>query len=127
MLEIIATYLITFLLMVGGLFTFVAAIGLLKFNAAMMRLHAPTKAGTVGIGAFLLASILNAYTFGEGSLHELLILAFLFITAPVSANFMAKVNIHRRACALPPPPAEDKTWSTLDVPEADREIEETSA
>ena len=90
----------------------------------MTRLHAPTKAGTLGTGAFLMASMIHSFAFGEGSLHELLIMAFLFATAPVSANFMARVNIHRRACSPPPPPSGDLTWSTLDVSETDRTIGE---
>ena len=121
-LEIIATLLIAFLLLVGTFFTFVAALGLVKLSTSMRRLHAPTKAGTMGIGAFLCASSLHAFTFGDGSVHELLIIGFLFVTAPVSAHFMAKVNIHTRASAPPPPPTQDRTWGTLDVSEADREI-----
>ena len=120
--EIITAYAAAFFLLVGTIFTFVAAIGLLKLNDSMTRLHAPTKAGTVGIGAFLLASVCNAYTFRDGSMHELLILAFLFVTAPISANFIAKVNIHKRACETPPPPPRDDTWSTLDVPETDQVV-----
>ena len=123
-LTILATYVITLALILGTIFSFVAAIGLLKLNDSMTRLHAPTKAGTVGVGSFLFASMIHSYTFGEGSLHELLIMAFIFVTAPVSANFMAKVNIHKRSCAMPPLPPRDDNWSTLNVPEADREIEE---
>lgn len=121
--EIAATYAIAFCLLVGTLFTLVAAIGLLKLNDAMSRLHAPTKAGTVGIGAYLMASMIHSFMFGEGSFHELLILVFLFVTAPVSANFMAKVNIHSGNTAELPQPPRDDTWSTLDVPEVDLEIE----
>ncbi|MCL4108784.1 UNVERIFIED_CONTAM: hypothetical protein GTU68_049125 [Idotea baltica] len=87
----------------------------------MTRLHAPTKVGTVGIGSLLLASILHSFTLGEVSLHELLIMAFLFVTAPISANFIAKVNIHRRACDTPPSPPRDDTWSTLNTPDPDGE------
>lgn len=122
-LQVLGAYATIFFLLVGAIFTFVAAIGLLKLNDSMTRLHAPTKAGTVGIGSFLLASVCNAYTFRDGSMHELLILAFLFVTAPISANFIAKVNIHKRACATPPSPPRDATWSTLDVPAQDHEIE----
>ena len=86
----------------------------------MSRLHAPTKAATVGIGAFLLASMSHAFAAGAGSFHELLILAFLFVTAPISANFIAKVNIHKRACEMPQAPKEDEMWSTQDVPETDK-------
>ncbi|MCV3271398.1 Na+/H+ antiporter subunit G [Roseobacter sinensis] len=125
--EIIMTYAIAISLLVGAIFALVGAIGLLKFNDSMTRLHAPTKVGTVGIGAFLLASMLHSFTYGEGSMHELLIMAFLFVTAPISANFMAKVNIHRRACDTPPSPPRDDTWSTLNVPEEDKHVSDTAA
>lgn len=108
-------------LLVGSVFTFVAAIGLLKLNDPMTRLHAPTKAATVGIGAFLLASMTHSYATADGSFHELLILAFLFVTAPISANFIAKVNMHKRACELPPEPKSDEMWSVMDVPKEDQE------
>jgi multicomponent K+:H+ antiporter subunit G len=70
--------------------------------------------------------MLHSWVFAEGSLHELLIMAFLFVTAPISANFIAKVNIHRRACDTPPTPPRDDTWSTLNVPESDRDLPENS-
>ena len=122
-MEVIGTILVALSLLIGAGFTLVAAIGLLKLNDGMTRLHAPTKAGTVGTGALLLASMIHGYTFSDGSMHELLIMAFLFVTAPISANFIAKVHIHRRSCVTPPGPPRDDTWSTLDVPEADRELE----
>ncbi|MDF3415504.1 monovalent cation/H(+) antiporter subunit G [Sulfitobacter sp. M57] len=120
--EIIGTYLVGICLLIGTGFALVGTIGLLKFNDSMTRLHAPTKVGTIGIGALLLASMINSYLIGQGSMHELLIMAFLFVTAPISANFIAKVNIHKQSCTAPPPPLRDDTWSTLNVPEADREL-----
>ena len=122
-LELIGTIAVALCLFLGAFFTLVGAIGLLKFNDSMTRLHAPTKVGTIGIGMFLLASIIHAFTFGEGSLNEVLIMAFLFVTAPISANFMAKVNIHRKSCEPLPDAGQDEIWSTVDVPEADRKIE----
>ncbi len=121
-LEIVGTYAVAICLLVGAGFALVGTIGLLKFNDSMTRLHAPTKVGTIGIGSFLLASMIHSYVYGDGSLHELLIMAFLFVTAPISANFIAKVNIHKRSCVTPPPPPRDDTWSTLNVPAADREL-----
>lgn len=121
-IEVIAAVATAFFLLIGTVFTFVAAFGLLKLNDSMTRLHAPTKAGTLGIGSFLLASMCHAFVIADGSMHELLIMAFLFVTAPISANFIAKVNIHKRSCDMPPAPKEDKMWSTFDVPEADKEI-----
>ena len=123
-LEMLGTIATALCLIVVAGFTVVGAIGLLKFNDAMTRLHAPTKVGTLGVGALLLASMIHAFTFGDGSLHELLIMAFLFVTAPISANFIAKVNIHKSACDTLPNPPRDDTWSTLNVPEADKELVE---
>ncbi len=102
--EIILTYAAAVSLFIGAAFSLVGAIGLLKFNDSMTRLHAPTKVGTIGIGALLLGSMLQSFAKGDGSVHELLIMAFLFVTAPISANFIAKVNIHKQSCDTPPPP-----------------------
>ena len=119
---VLATYAVAVFLIIGAAFALVGVIGLLKFNDPMTRVHAPTKVGTVGIGALLVASIFHSVSLGETSMHELLIMAFLFVTAPISANFIAKVNIHRRACETPPEPPRDDMWSTLDVPEADKAL-----
>lgn len=121
--EIIGTYAVALALLIGSIFALVGSIGLLRFNDPLTRMHAPTKVGTVGIGSMLLASMIHAFTIGDGSIHEILIMAFLFVTAPISANFIAKVHIHKRACDTPPMPARDDTWSTLNVPEADRNID----
>lgn len=104
-------------LLIGSGFVAVGAIGLVRFNDSMTRLHAPTKVGTVGIGMLLLASLIHSYGLGETSIHEVLIMAFLFVTAPISAHFVAKVNIHRRACDTPPSPIKDETWATLNAPD----------
>jgi multicomponent K+:H+ antiporter subunit G len=120
--QIIATYGAAICLLIGSGFVTVGVIGLLKFDDPMTRLHAPTKVGTIGIGMLLLASLLHSFALGESSMHELLIMAFLFLTAPVSANFIAKLNIHHRSCETPPPPPRDDTWSTLNAPEDDAPV-----
>ena len=103
-------------LLIGSGFVIVGAIGLVRFNDSMTRRHAPTKVGTSGSGMLLLASMIHSVTLGETSIHETLILAFLFVAAPISAHFVAKVNIHRRACDTPPAPVQDETWATLNAP-----------
>lgn len=110
-------------LLIGSGFVLVGTIGLMKFNDPMTRLHAPTKVGTVGIGMLLLASILTSAASGEPSIHELLIMAFLFVTAPISAHFIAKVNIHQRTCDTPPSPPRDDTWATLASPDTEERTE----
>lgn len=116
-LETLALYLAAASLLIGSGFILVGVIGLLKFNDPMTRLHAPTKVGTIGIGMMLLASIFASLGAGDPSIHELLIMAFLFLTAPISAHFIAKVTIHKRDCVTPPPPKSDDTWSTLSSPD----------
>lgn len=120
--EEIGTYAVAIFLLIGAAFTIVGAIGLVKLPDAMTRLHAPTKVGTMGIGALLLASMTYSFIFGDGSFHELLIMAFLFVTAPISANFMSKVNIHLNACDTPPGAPEDQIWSTLVKREEDGDV-----
>jgi multicomponent K+:H+ antiporter subunit G len=100
-----AEALVAAMLVIGALFVLVGAIGLVRFPDFYMRLHAPTKASTLGVGALLLASMLSAWLRGEPALAEVLIALFVFLTAPVSANLMAQAAMHRRlgAKAAPPP------------------------
>jgi multicomponent K+:H+ antiporter subunit G len=83
-------------LVVGGVFALVGAIGMLRFPDFYMRLHAPTKATTLGVGGVLVASMAVAWARGNLGVHELLITLFLFVTAPVSANLLAKAAVHLR-------------------------------
>lgn len=91
MLEIV----LSLLIIIGGFFTLVGSLGLFKLRDFYMRLHGPTKASTLGVGAVLLASALHfSIKTGDISLHEILVTLFLFITAPVSAHLMAKAALH---------------------------------
>jgi len=98
----------TILLIGGAFFSLVGAWGLVRLPDAMTRLHAPTKATTLGIGGVLIASmVLVAARDGLFSVHELLITIFLVLTSPVVALFIAKVHLHLRQdrAALPRPPS----------------------
>jgi len=93
--------LVSILILAGALFTFIGALGLLRLPDFYTRLHAPTKATTLGVGSLLLASALWFSTRGTGlSLHEPLVTLFLFITAPVSAHLLAKAALHLRLKSL---------------------------
>ncbi len=95
--------LVAFLLVVGGSFALVGAIGLVRFPDFYMRLHAPTKATTLGVGGVLLASLVLGWVRGEPAVHELLITLFLFVTAPVSANLMAMAALHLQVASRAKP------------------------
>lgn len=91
----IAEYTIAFLLLLGGAFTLVGAIGLARLPDFFTRLHGPTKATTLGVGAIMLSSVIFFSARGEGiGISEVLITVFLFMTAPVSANILAKAAMH---------------------------------
>ena len=87
---------LSLVLVIGGVFGFVGSYGLIKLPDTLQRLHAPTKASTVGVGSVLIASMLYFLLVGGSlSFHELLITIFLFVTAPVSAQFIAAAHMQR--------------------------------
>jgi len=92
------TELITgFFLVVGSFFLFVGSIGLFRLPDFYMRLHGPTKASTLGIGAILMASIVFFSLKGNGiSIKEFLIILFIFLSAPITANMLSKAALHVR-------------------------------
>ena len=96
------------LILVGAGFVLVGSLGLLRLRDFYSRLHAPTKASTLGVGSLLIASaVFFSYQDDGLSLHEILVTLFLFITAPVGAHLMAKAALHLRLQSLAKPPADD--------------------
>ena len=104
------------LILVGAFFLLVGAVGLYRLPDFYMRLHAPTKASTLGVGGVLSASVLLAAFNGRAAIDELMIIVFLFVTAPVSANLMALAALHLRLpCGAPVPTALAPSLSGTDV------------
>ncbi len=92
---------VTILLVIGGIFVLVGSIGLMRLRDFYARLHAPTKATTVGLGSLLFASMFyQLFTQGKFSISELLITLFLVITAPVVAHMLAKVAMHYQVSTI---------------------------
>ncbi len=88
------------LIITGVLFSLVASIGLLRLPDLYMRLHAPTKTSTLGLGCLIIGAQGYALWDGQINVAVLLITLFVFITAPVSANLLAQAAIHLRLRAL---------------------------
>ena len=105
------------LLVLGGLFGLIGSFGLLKLRDPMQRLHAPTKATTVGVGTALVASACSLVFVGGGvTWQEVLVAVFLLITAPMTALFLAKLNLHRSVDrATLPPTGTARDWATFDA------------
>lgn len=112
-MTLIAEILISALLVISGVFGLVGSFGLIKLPDPMTRLHAPTKATTLGVGGVLIASMLHFTVFGGYfSFHELMITIFLFITAPIVAHMLAKAWLHRNLTPADlPPTGRRKGWA----------------
>ena len=88
---------LSFFVVLGGSFMLIGSIGLARLPDFYMRLHAPTKATTLGVGCVLIASMLYFSTKDEGlHVHELLITLFLMLSAPVSAYMLAKAAVQQQ-------------------------------
>ena len=83
------SFLTHILVLLGAFFALVAAIGLLRMPDLLMRMHAATKAGTLGAGLFLVAV---AVSFGDSgvTVRVLAAIVFLFLTAPVAAHVIGR-------------------------------------
>jgi multicomponent K+:H+ antiporter subunit G len=101
------------LLLAGGGFAMVGAIGLVRLRDFAMRLHAPTKVSSLGIGLLLIASMLIT-TFGAGrvAVHELMITLFVFMTAPVAAHLLVRAALKLNPELRPPTVGADLTAPT---------------
>ena len=84
-----ADILTAFFLVVGAAFAFVAALGIARMPDIMIRMHASTKAGTLGVGLIVTAVAIH---FAEPGVvvRAVAIIAFLLFTAPVAAHAIAR-------------------------------------
>ena len=58
-MSMVTEILISTLLVISGVFGLIGSFGLLKLRDQMQRLHAPTKASTVGVGTALIATFFS--------------------------------------------------------------------
>ncbi len=82
------------LLLVGSLFCLVAAVGMLRLPDTLIRMHAATKAGTLGTGCILAAEAVVAGELGI-TLRAAAVIVFLLLTAPVGAHLIGRAAYHR--------------------------------
>jgi len=91
------------LLLVGSVFCLVAAVGMLRLPDTLIRMHAATKAGTLGAGCILAAEALMAADLGT-TLKVAAVIVFLLLTAPVGAHLIGRAAYHRGIRLF------EKTW-----------------
>ena len=127
-MTLLVEILVAIFLVIGSIFALVGTLGMVRLRDPLQRLHAPTKATTLGISGILIASsIYFTFAKGELSFHGILIVLFLFLTAPISANFISKVYIirHLRNADLPPTKREHG-WAIYDDPPSQKPVERSS-
>ena len=95
-MQLVMEILVSIFLMIGSFFMLVGGIGMVRLPDLFMRLHAPTKSSTLGLGSFLIAAMIFSAFQGRFGFAELLLTLLAFITAPVSANLMAQAALHLR-------------------------------
>lgn len=110
---------VALLLALSGVFTLVAAIGVVRFRNFFQRMHPPALAFSFSAWCVTLASILYfSAQDGALSLHAWLIIIFLSLTVPVTTILLSRTELFRRRnngdpdmppplSACVPPPADE--------------------
>lgn len=75
--------------LVGVVFLFAAAVGLVRFSDPFQRMHAATKAGTLGAGFVVLGAILQLQRL-DATLVGLASILFLLVTIPVAGHLLGR-------------------------------------
>ncbi|MBT8212660.1 MAG: monovalent cation/H(+) antiporter subunit G, partial [Acidimicrobiia bacterium] len=77
----------------GAALSLLGAVGMLRFSDVFARMHASTKAATLGVILTTLAASLEVDTLGSVALL-LLVTALLFLSAPLGASLLARAAYH---------------------------------
>jgi multicomponent Na+:H+ antiporter subunit G len=88
MIEIIAGVLI----LGGAGFTLIAAIGIVRLPDLLTRMHASTKAGTLG-SALVLAALATVFADTSITTKTVAAVLFLLLTAPIAAHMIGRAYV----------------------------------
>jgi len=88
-LELVRWVAVTALVVVGSLFLTVGTVGLIRLPDVYNRMHATSKATTLGAASVLLAGVVYYGPRGAG-LVSLVGIVFLFLTAPTGAHMISR-------------------------------------
>ena len=79
------------IVLTGAAFALIAGIGLFRLPDVYLRMHAATKAGTLGAGLVLLALALDAQQL-EVAARAIAGVLFLLFTAPIAAHLLGRAG-----------------------------------
>lgn len=88
------------LLVSGGAFCLIAGVGVVRLRDIFARMHAATKAGTLGLGLICLATALLADTWA-GVVEPLVVFLFMIASAPVGAHLIGRAAFRKRIPVAP--------------------------
>lgn len=80
------------LLLLGSVFSLLAAIGVIRLPDLYTRMHAASKAGALGGGLILLAIALMSHD-SAVAIRAVIGIIFLLLTTPVAAHLLAKASL----------------------------------
>ena len=88
---------LTVALLIGGsAITLIGSLGLLRLRSFYERVHAPTLGTTLGTTCIAVASMIYFSALGSRPiLHELLIIAFVTVTMPISLMVLVRAAVFR--------------------------------
>lgn len=87
---------VSLLLILGGCITVIGALGLLRLPNFYQRIHGPAITITLGTGCVLVASMLYFSVLQTRLvIHEILISAFILLTAPVVSMLIMRAAVYR--------------------------------
>lgn len=81
--------LVSAFLLMGGILSIIAAIGVIRLPDLFTRMHAATKVGTVGVSSITIGLMVH---FGNITVTSrgLLVIGFFLLTAPVAAHMIGR-------------------------------------
>lgn len=107
---------LSFFVITGGFFAFIAGLGVLRLPDVLVRMHATTKAGTLASGLIMVAV---AVGFADASTvaRTVVIVVFLLITAPVGAHMIGRAAFRSGVQLWPPTRIDPNAKKLLGVDE----------
>lgn len=81
--------LVSVFLLMGGILSIIAAVGVIRLPDLFTRMHAATKVGTVGVSSITIGLMIH---FGNITVTSrgLLVISFFLLTAPVAAHMIGR-------------------------------------
>ncbi|MDR4887686.1 monovalent cation/H(+) antiporter subunit G [Fredinandcohnia sp. QZ13] len=117
-LEVIAAISI----LVGTIFSFFSAVGLIRLPDLYSRAHAASKSSTMGVLFTLVGTFLFFIMEGTFSIRLFLGIFFVFLTAPVAAHVIVR-SAYRSKVPLAPQSVQDDLKGVIEI-EGEREREQ---